>query len=145
MRKRLRVVLGLVVAAVLAVPVTVVGVHVVHPRDEDGYLAYLKRYGDPNSDAPLPVLPPAADLLAEGDAACDWMREQPYALWRTEPQYHSVAVHERYLQHIAGRSPSWGADPPEIALVVAGAWAHLCPADRELRQPRRSPFAPRPD
>ncbi|MEV5823818.1 hypothetical protein AB0L22_32175 [Micromonospora haikouensis] len=145
MRKRTRVVLGLVTAAALAAPVAVAGVHLTHRRDEDGYLAYLKEYGDPHSDAPVPVLPPAADLLAEGDAACDWMREQPYALWRTEPRYHFVAVHERYLQRVAGHPPRWGTGLPDINMVVAGAWAYLCPADWELRQPRRRPFAPKPD
>ncbi|MEV1143530.1 hypothetical protein [Micromonospora sp. NPDC049799] len=60
MKKRPRVMLGLTVAGVLAVPVAVVGVHVTHPRDEAGYLAYLKQYGDPQSSRPLQVLPPTA-------------------------------------------------------------------------------------
>ena len=80
MRKRLRIVLGVAVAGVLAAPVTLLGVHLTHPRDEEGFLAYLKQYGDMQSDEPLPALPPTADLLAEGDAACDWMRQHPYAL-----------------------------------------------------------------
>ena len=145
MRKHLRLTVGLAVAGVLAAPATVLGVHVTHRRDEHGYLAYLKQYGDPHSDGPVPVLPPAADLLGEGDAACDWMREQPYALWRTDSQYHFPAVYKRYEQHVADRSPSWGTDLPEMGPVIAGAWAYLCPAEWELRQPRRRPFAPEPD
>lgn len=55
MRKRLRVVLGLVAAAVLAAPVTIAAVHVAHRRDEDGYLAYLKEYrGVGGLGVPLP-------------------------------------------------------------------------------------------
>ncbi len=69
-------------AGVLAVPLTVLGVHVTHPRDEDGYLAHLRKYGDRQHDEPLRTLPPTADLIAEGDAACEWLREQPCALWR---------------------------------------------------------------
>ena len=145
MRKHLRIALGLAVAGVLAAPATVLGVHVTHPRDESGYVAYLKQYGDPQGDRPVAVLPPTADLLAEGDAACDWMREQPYALWRTDSQYRLLAVHERYKQHVADRSPRWGTDLPEMGPVTTAAWEYLCPAEWELRQPRRDPFAPKPD
>lgn len=143
MRKRLRIVLGLAVAGVLAAPVTLLGVHVTHPRDEDSYLAYLKQYGGMES-RPLPVLPPTADLLAEGDAACDWMREQPYALWRTGPEFRHLPLHQRYLRHVGDRSPSWGSHP-RVGTVTAAAWEHLCPAEWELRQSRRNPFAPKPD
>ncbi|MDG4799289.1 hypothetical protein [Micromonospora sp. WMMD980] len=41
------------------------------------------------------MLPPTADLIAEGDAACDWLREQPYALWRQGPRYGELAVYRR--------------------------------------------------
>ncbi|MEU2614648.1 hypothetical protein ABZ570_24160 [Micromonospora sp. NPDC007271] len=145
MRKRLRVVLGLAVAGLLAVPVAVLGVHVTHPRDEDGYLTYLKQYGDRQSDEPLQVLPPTADLIAEGDTACDWLREQPYALWRHDAKYGEVAIHQRYLRHVGDRSPKWGNALPGLGSVAGAAWGYLCPADRELRQPRRHPFAPKPD
>jgi len=80
MRRRFRVALGLALVGVLAGPVGLLGVHLTHPRDEDGYLAYLRQYGDTSSDDPVPVLPPTGDLLAEGDSACGWMREQPHAL-----------------------------------------------------------------
>ncbi|WP_174527761.1 hypothetical protein [Micromonospora maritima] len=145
MRRRLRVALGVAVAGALVAPATVLGAHLAHPRDVDGYLAYLERYGDPGSDRPVPVLPPAADLVAEGEVACDWMRDQPYALWRTDSRYHFQAVYERYEQHVAGRSPRWGAALPGMTSVATAAWAHLCPAEWELRQPRRRPFAPPPD
>ncbi|MFF4892932.1 hypothetical protein [Micromonospora chersina] len=145
MRKRLWGMLGLAVAGVLAVPVTVLGVHVTHPRDEDGYLAYLKQYGDRQSDEPLQVLPPTADLIAEGDVACDWLREQPYALWRHDPQYRELAIYQRYLEQVGDRSPKWGNALPDLGSVTGAAWNNLCPADRELRQPRRHPFAPKPD
>ncbi|MFF3868336.1 hypothetical protein [Micromonospora sp. NPDC001898] len=144
-RVRVRVALGLAVAGLLAGPVAVLGVHVLHPRDEGGYLAYLTQYGDPSSDAPVPVLPPAGDLIAEGDAACSWMRGQPHALWRADSQYHFQAVLERYLRHVADRPLSWGGAVPKHSSVTVAAWAYLCPADWELRQPRRRPFAPPPD
>ncbi|MEU7574244.1 hypothetical protein [Micromonospora sp. NPDC049240] len=145
-RRHLRTVLGLAVAGVLAVALTVVlGVHVTHPRDEDGYLAYLRQYGDRQSDEPLPTLPPTADLIAEGDAACGWLREQPYALWRHDRRYRELVVHQRYLDHLGDRAPRWGSALPDLASVAGAAWSHLCAADRELRQPRRNPFAPRPD
>jgi hypothetical protein len=54
MRKRLRITLGAAVAGVLAAPATALGVHVIHPRNEDGYLAYLEQYGDPDSDRQRP-------------------------------------------------------------------------------------------
>ncbi|MFI5834709.1 hypothetical protein ACIA5A_13635 [Micromonospora sp. NPDC051300] len=145
MRKRLRIVCGLALAGVLALPVAVLGVHVAHPRDEDGYLAHLKQYGDRQTDQPLRVLPPTADLVAEGDAACDWLREQPYALWRHDARYGELAVYERYLDEVGDRPPTWGAALPDLRSVTGGAWTYLCPADRELREPRRNPFAPKPD
>ncbi|MCW3817893.1 hypothetical protein ONA91_25925 [Micromonospora sp. DR5-3] len=145
MRKRLRAMLGLAVAGVLAVPVAVLGVHVTHPRDEDEYLAHLKQYGDLQSDRPLEVLPPTADLIAEGDAACDWLREQPYALWRHDPDYRESAVFARYLRNLGDRSPKWGDALPGLGSVAGAAWGYLCPADWELRQPRRHPFTPKPD
>ncbi|MEU7172822.1 hypothetical protein ABZ949_15220 [Micromonospora tulbaghiae] len=82
MIRRLWVVSVLAGTALFAVPVTVVGVHVAHPRNESGYLVHLEQYGDRQNDRPLALMPPTADLVAEGDAACDWLREQPYALWR---------------------------------------------------------------
>ncbi|MFI0795801.1 hypothetical protein ACH4OY_24425 [Micromonospora rubida] len=145
MRMRMRIALVLAVLGVLAGPVAVLGVHALHPRDEDGYLAYLKQYGDPHSYDPVPVLPPAGDLIAEGDAACSWMREQPYALWRADSQYHFQAVFGRYLRHAADRPLSWGGAIPKQEQVTAAAWAYLCPADWELREPRRRPFAPPSD
>ena len=145
MRTRSRVALGVVIAGILALPAAVLGVHIAHPRDERGYLTYLRQYGDPSSDRPLPALPPTAELLTEGDAACDWMREQPFALWRTDDQYHHQVVHHRYLRHVEGGSPSWGGTLPGLGSVAVAAWAYLCPADWELRQPRRRPFAPQPD
>ncbi|MEU1840297.1 hypothetical protein [Micromonospora chersina] len=145
MRKRLWVILGLAVAGVLAVPVAVLGVHVTHRRDEDRYLAYLTQYGDRQSDEPLQVLPPTADLIAEGDLACDWLREQPYALWRHDPQYRELAIYQRYLEQVGDRSPKWGNTLPDLRSVTGAAWNYLCPADRELRQPRRHPFAPKQD
>ncbi len=142
--RRLWVVSALAVTALLALPVTVVGVHVTHPRDEDGYLAYLKQYGDRQNGRPLAVLPPTADLVAEGDAACDWLREQPYALWRHDPEYRELVVYERYVRQVENRLPAWGDELPDRRSVTGAAWTHLCPAEWELRQPRRNPFAPKP-
>ncbi|MCI4062287.1 hypothetical protein MRQ36_06815 [Micromonospora sp. R77] len=145
MRKRLRVMVGVVVAGMLAIPAVVIGVHVAHPRDEDRYLAYLKRWGDLESNKPLEVLPPTADLIAAGDAACDWLREQPYALWRHDPQYRELRIYQRYLDQLGGHPPRWGEALPNLGSVTSAAWTYLCPADRELREPRSNPFAPEPD
>ncbi|MFI6133142.1 hypothetical protein [Micromonospora sp. NPDC051141] len=144
-RRHLRTVLGLAVAGVLAVPLTVLGVHVTYPRDEDGYLALLRQYGDRQSGEPLRTLPPTADLIAEGDAACEWLREQPYALWRHDRRYREMVVYQHYLDQVGDRPPRWGSALPDLASVAGAAWSHLCAADRELRQPRRNPFAPKPD
>jgi hypothetical protein len=122
-------VIGLAVAVVLAGPVVVFGVHVTHPRDEDGYLAYLARYGDPDTAGPVPALPPTADLIAEGDAACDWLREQPFALWRTNPECRYPALYGRYRRHDAGRVPRWGTAPPGTGNATTAAWHYLCAAD----------------
>ena len=131
--------------AVLAGPAAVFGVKVAHPRDEDGYLAYLAQYGDPDTSGPVPVLPPAADLIAEGDAACDWLGEQPYALWRTDPTYRYSALYDRHRQNDAGREPRWGTAPPGTGNVTTAAWSYLCAAEWELRQPRHRPWAPPSD
>ena len=89
--------------------------------------------------------PPEFTSVAEGDAACDWLREQPYALWRHDPEYRELVVYERYVRQVESHLPAWGDELPDRRSVTGAAWTHLCPAEWELRQPRRNPFAPKPD
>ncbi len=120
---------------VLVVTTGVVGlVFVTHPRDENGYVAYLKQYGDLTSDAPIPVLPPRDALVAEGDRACSWLQGQSYALWRRGTTFRYPAVQDRYVATLNGRHPPW-AGPPDGIGVMTAAWAYLCPAVVELHLP----------
>jgi hypothetical protein len=96
-----------------------------HPRDVDGYLSYLKKYGNPHSAGPVAQLPPGDQLLAEGDAACAWLGEQPRALWNTEGNSIGEYV-TRYLDDTGGSVPAWGAGVPGRGSVAIAAWNYLC-------------------
>jgi hypothetical protein len=71
------------------------------------------------------------DVLAAGDAACDWLAAEPAAP-PIDPtgvtDFHAVI--NRYLE--SPGSLSVPASHAGRGFVVAGAWAYLCWTDREL-------------
>lgn len=116
----------------LAAVVAVAAVYVTHPRNDEGYLAYVDRYGNYDGRS-LQHPPPATVLLAAGDRACDWLGRQPPALWRDDRRRTVGSLLARYDSEM----PRADRALPET--VPAGAWAHLCPATREFVEPHR-PF-----
>lgn len=136
--------LGIGAAAVLSV--TAVGSagidRLVYPRDEAGYRAYVDEYvpgwwssglkGVPERDKAWLEAHPDA-VLAEGDAACRWLAEQPPVPELVTSGTATVgATAARYLD---ASQPVSAVDVHEWTRsgVVVGAWAYLCPATRETR------------
>src|SRR4051794_35035865 len=134
-RRLVAVLFAAILVLGLGVVVVVIGVNLAHPRDESGYLTYLRRYGDTTTDEPASTLPPRSALLAVGDQACAWLGGQEFALWRTGPSHGYPVWIEGYLRHTRSDSLPW-VGPPERSSVAVGAWAYLCPATRELHRPR---------
>jgi len=73
-------------------------------------------------------------VIAEGDRACDWLADQGYALWRTDPSRTYRGKFDRYQALTAGRPLAWTGAPSREA-VTRAAWGHLCPASLQLRRP----------
>ncbi len=131
------------VILVLAVGLAVVAfVHVQHPRDEEAFLSYVHessavggRYDFEGVDDDF--------LIAEGDAACRWLQEQPLALYRRGGEWTMGSVLDRFTQESGLPSDAWDFGHQTMQAnreVVAGlAWSFLCGASRELRE-THNPF-----
>ena len=124
---------GVLVATAVGAAALVVGVQLTHPRDTAAYIDYLHTYGSTTGEQ-LVDLPPAADLVAAGDHACDWLAGQTWALWRTDVSRRVSTLQARYENEFGDEPTGWGAAPARDA-VLAAAWAYLCPATLELRRP----------
>ena len=123
-------------ACTLAFGLLVASLHAIYPRDEQAYLTYVRTYGNFDGNR-LGSAIPAGDLVAAGDRACDWIRQQPPALWRTAPELRRNSLSARYESQL-----------PESALphaVVPGAWTYLCPAVVMLVKPHTFFWGPEPD
>jgi hypothetical protein len=118
----------------LGVVALVVGVNLQHPRDESGYLTYLRTYGDTSSDQPI-ELPARAGLMSAGQDACSWLSGSEFSLWRTDPRHRFSARMDAYLHSTGAQSPLAWSGLPERSTVAAAAWAYLCPATWELHKP----------
>lgn len=144
--KRARRVLTLL--AVLVVVAAVAGAWTFHehyPRDEAGYLAYLRQYPgavqDSESAGPDAALasarafttPPQAMIVA-GDRACAWLSHQSYAGTRTGPTYRVGALAENYAGSAESHALGW-TGYPDAGAVQAAAWSYLCPGTMELHKP----------
>jgi hypothetical protein len=125
--------LTVVLGSGLGVVAVVIGVNLAHPRDEAGYLSYLRTYGDMTSDQPI-ALPPRSAVLAAGQDACSWLGGSGYALWRTDLRQRFSARMSAYLRSADARTLPWSG-LPERSTVAAAAWAYLCPATWQLHKP----------
>lgn len=119
---------GLVMTMVFGA--VVLGVHMTHPRDEGSYLAYVRAFGDYDGHRVGAHVASGA-LLAAGERACAWIRQQPPALWRGDQRYRTYWLRARY----ESQRPRSERGLPRA--VVPGAWTYLCPATLELIQPVR--------
>lgn len=131
---------------------SVMSVKMTNSRDEDAFLRTLAsccRY-DYKS-----IFQPAdnGDLIASGDQACAWLREQPYPWWRSGETYALDGMIARYKDTMSNREWRQGTDLPRQGVVrlragagrgllqrelVQSAWTHLCGEAWQLREPLRS-------
>ncbi len=93
----------LVVAGLLVVVVAVGAVYVTHPRDEYAFLGYVPPPGQ-------------SELLARGDAACDWLDDQ----WRVAVEQPELDLSVDYLSEL------YEAETGENRWFAREAWGDLC-------------------
>jgi hypothetical protein len=133
-------VLGLVVSllGVLAVAGLVLKVRSDHPRSETDFFHGLRGLSVGGRQAFEPI--DHGFLLAEGDKACDWLRDQPYPLWRGDDRFRFSEMLNRYGREHPPSKEDWtqgDLDPHFRQILVVSAWVNLCGDARELR---RTPF-----
>ena len=125
-----RLLLVVALLGAILVGAVVAGVFLTHPRDEEGYVEYVRTHGDYDGHRARTT---ATDetLIAAGDRACDWLKTRRPALWRTD-RAHRINDLYRVLEKTRSRK-----DRALPAAVVPGAWKHLCPAYKTLIEPHR--------
>ena len=139
--RRRRVVTTVVVALTLlgiGVGWTAAAAAIAHERDVPGFRGYLAEYvGQPIPEGPADlalVRRHPAEVLAAGDAACDWMRHQPKAPVSVDPTgyWTEDGVIGRYLAATQGGSLAAMSDYGRVAVGSAG-WRYLCPGTADGR------------
>jgi hypothetical protein len=120
-RRRLKV-LTAVAAALGCFLALIIAVRATHPRDEADFLLAVR-------DA-APVGMADDDLVAEGDAACQWLSWQERARWNHGRWFNRDAVLVRYIRTTRPvDSGAWGSPSSwqESRMVVAdAAFSQLC-------------------
>ena len=115
---------------------------ILHPRDEDAFIAYVDRYF-PGWWSSVSQEVPARDrawverhpdaVLAEGEAACAWLESQADVPGLVPSGSVTVgAMIGRYKQESAS-STGVDVDERSRSSIVAGAWAYLCHGAREAK------------
>jgi hypothetical protein len=144
--------LGTVLLVTVVGAGSVMSVKMTNSRDEDAFLRDLASCCRYDHKA---VFMPAdkGDLIASGDQACAWLREQPYPWWRGGEKYSFDGMIARYKDTMSDREWRQGTDLPRPGVVrlragagrgllqgelVQSAWRHLCGEAWELREPLRS-------
>jgi len=149
------------IAGLLAVGVAAgpsIAAEVLHPHDEDAYQAYVTTYvagwgssADPEGPArdQAWVAAHPDQVLAAGEAACDWLAALPEAP-QVDPSgaHDSGTLSQRYVGVDVSMGPPGTGPANEIGLsglstmgrytVVAGAWSYLCWSTGESRTAPRS-------
>ena len=133
MRRSRWIIGGAAVVVCLSAVGGLVAVNVTHPRDEAAYMSYMLTYGGV-ANGPGGTVPARADLIAEGDRACDWLGGQTWALWRTDPPLRVPAMETRYAEQVQHVPLAWSGQP-DHGTIAGAAWGYLCPAALELREP----------
>jgi hypothetical protein len=130
---------------------SVMSVKMTNSRDEGAFLSTLASCCRYDYKA---IFKPAdkGDLIASGDQACAWLREQPYPLWRGGEQYSLGGMIAKYKKTMSNQEWRQGTDLPRPGVVrlragagrglmhgelVRSAWTHLCGEAWELREPLR--------
>ena len=142
MRRILAVLAALVVLAAVAGAWTF---HERYPRDEAGFLRYVRQYPGVIHAAYAADIPAATDaasqfttppgaMIAAGDRACHWLSAQPYAGLRTSASFRVSALVDRYVTTAPSGTLGWSGYPDSGA-VTSSAWAYLCPGTMELHKP----------
>lgn len=119
MHKAVRIVGWVGLLSVLTLVAIVSAVFITHPRDEAAYVRYVHTYRSYNGEPVAPVA--AAELIAAGDRACDWLSHQQPGLWRDRAPYRIFDLSDRYTPTMSA------ADRAMPASVLPGAWHFLCP------------------
>jgi hypothetical protein len=150
LRRMLFALLGTVLLVTLVGAGSVMSVKMTNARDEDAYLSRLAsvRYDYKAAFGPVDN----DDLIASGDRACAWLREQPYPWWRGGERYSLDGMIAAYKATMSNQEWREGTGLPRPGVVrlragagrgvlqrelVQTAWTHLCGEAWELREPLR--------
>ena len=147
LRQALVVALGLVVMLALLSAGWVVTVNVSYSRDEAAFIDNLDHSVRGNLCEGCRMIwkfPPVDDdfLIAEGDRACAWLKDQPYPWWRRSEKFTYSGLMHRYLTTNPVSKAEWSAGtlrPDYRSFVVGEAWHELCGEAWTLREPH-NPF-----
>lgn len=124
----------------LAVTAVATAVVVTHRPSERAYLHYVHTYGDYGGpDDPTVLTATRRDLLAAGARACGWLRDQPPALWRDDPELRINNLYVRYRREMDD------ADRALPEAFLPGAFTYLCPLSSYLRKPHLAVLRRGPD
>lgn len=135
------IIAGVVAAVVLLPMVFVAGIYVTHPRKEGQFIGELHNSSLPDVWTSFVGDHDDKFLIEEGDRACHWLSDQPYALFSNASRYQLASLMERYLAETQ-EAPDWDFDGhfSPRRLVAAAAWSHLCEATVLVHRTYR-PFA----
>jgi hypothetical protein len=122
MRRRRNKVVVVVAGLVICFLGLVIAVRMTHLRDESDFLLAVEDVAPQTLDDD--------DLVAEGDAACQWLSWQERAWWNHGAWFDRDDVLARYVRTTRPiHRGAWGTstDGPANRLVVAdAAWSQLC-------------------
>lgn len=112
-----------------------------NPRDEVEFIRGLDGGFRTNGHS---TFAPVGDafLIAEGDRACAWLRDQPYPWWRRGDRFSFYGLTAQYRRAHPVSKEVWSEGslrPGHRSVVVGAAWNDLCGDAWELRQPH-NPF-----
>jgi hypothetical protein len=130
------IVAGVVAAIVLLPMVFVAGIFVLHPRSENQFIGELHNDTLPEVWTSFVDQHDEGFLIDEGDRACRWLSDQPFALFSNARRYQLASLMERYLAETQ-EDPGWDFDGrfSPRRLVAAAAWSHLCEATVLVHRP----------
>ena len=119
--------LGIVALALVVVLAAVLVA--THRPDKDAYVEYVATHGNYDNLKVRPVT--RSELVAGGNRTCDWLRDRPMALWRTERKWTVNSLYTEYERTL----PKVDALLPKSFLP--GAFTYLCPLSTYMRKPHR--------
>ena len=128
-----------VVMLLVLAPVAWVGVvYAAHPRDEAAFIDYVSRYVT-KANTPAVRADPQR-FVADGDAACEWLKDQDWTIYNYAPQVRERAMKDDYVSGWDDAAYALSEHHDDRYVVVTAAWHNLCAGTLQFRIGYRNPF-----